>query len=188
MKLIKRIRPHNQNPETTLLLSREEFRAFVENWESELLRGISTLAILEVIDSSGVSGIHGYGILQELKDRTNNMLILEEGNLYPTLRKLKNEGILETEENFEGKRKKIAYRLTDPYGLQVLSHLSGVFASLIESMSSLVKIDVHLQNEFFYCPNCTFRYEKDELKEGQRYCSACGYPISDEIDRLYGGN
>jgi PadR family transcriptional regulator PadR len=186
--LIKRIKQYKPDSKQELLFTREDFRSYVENWESELLRGISTLAVLEVIASSGSNGMYGYQILQELKSRTNNMLILEEGNLYPTLRKLKNANILETSESFEGKRKRIYYRLSDPYGQQVTNHLSGVFARLIESMSGLFKINVQLQNEFFYCPNCTFRYSEEEIDPDQRYCSACGFPIGDEIDRLFGGN
>ena len=185
--MIKRIKQYTPDSEQKFLFTREKFRTYIENWESELLRGISTLAVLEVIASSGHQGMYGYQILQELKDRTNNMLILEEGNLYPTLRKLKKAEILETLEQFEGKRKRIYYRLAEPYGHQITNHLSGAFARLIESMSGLFQIDVQLQKEFFYCPNCTFRYSEEELEQGQRYCSACGFPIGEEIDKILGG-
>ncbi len=185
--MIKRIRPINPDPQIKLLLSREDFRGYVENWESEFLRGISTLAVMEIIDSGDPDQMYGYNILNELKQKTNNMLILEEGNLYPTLRKLKQAGILKTRELFEGKRKRIIYFLT-PYGQQVFQHISGVFSKLVESMSDMFKIDVNLQTEnYIYCPNCTMRYSIEELKEGQMYCSACGFHIRDQIDRLLNG-
>jgi PadR family transcriptional regulator PadR len=186
--LIKRIRPINTDPKTKLLLSRDDFRGYVESWESELLRGISTLAVLVVIDSGDSEQMYGYNILNELKRRTNNMLILEEGNLYPTLRKLKQAAILETKDTYDGKRKRICYYLT-PYGQQVLQHMSGAFSKLVESMSDMFKIDVNLQTEkYIYCPNCTMRYSAEEIGEDQLYCSACGFHIRDQIDRVFGGN
>ena len=185
--MIKRIKPYPQESKKEFLFTREDFRKYVENWESEFLRGISTLAVLAVIESSEPTGIHGYAILNELKNRTDDRLILDEGNLYPTLRKLKASEILTTTETYDGKRKKINYHLSNPYGQQVLNHLSGVYARMIESMSGLFKIDVHLQKEFFYCPNCTFRYSEDDIEENQNYCSACGFPIRDQIDRLVSG-
>jgi PadR family transcriptional regulator PadR len=185
--LIKRIKQYNPDSKQEFLFTKEDFRNFVENWESELLRGISTLAVLEIIASSKLQGMYGYQILQELRKKTNNMLILEEGNLYPTLRKLKKGAILETTVQYEGKRKRIYYRLTEPYGHQVKNHLSGAFARLLESMSGLFKIDVKLHKDFFYCPNCTFRYSEEELEQDQRYCSACGFPIGEEIEKIFGG-
>lgn len=185
--MIKRIKQYTPDSKQEFLFNRDDFRNYVENWESEFLRGISTLAVLAVIESSEPTGMHGYAILNELKNRTNDKLILEEGNLYPTLKKLKDANILTTTDSYEGKRKKINYHLSNPYGQHVLNHLNGVYARMIESMSGLFKIDVHLQNEFFYCPNCTFRYSREDLEKDQRYCSACGFPIGEEIERLVSG-
>lgn len=188
-KLIKRIKQYNLDAEKRgeYLFTRDDFRDYVENWESELLRGISTLAVLAVIESQGKS--YGYEILNELKVRTNNMLILEEGSLYPTLRKLKTAGILDTSIDYEGKRKKINYQLT-PYGQQVFNHISGAFTKLMESMSEMFKINVQLQTEkFVYCPNCTMRYSEEDLEKSQRYCSACGFYIAELLNQLNkGGN
>ncbi|MBN2156617.1 MAG: helix-turn-helix transcriptional regulator [Candidatus Lokiarchaeota archaeon] len=186
--MIKRIKHYDLDPDKKqeYLFTREDFRSYVENWESELLRGISTLAVLAVIDSSDSGkGRYGYDILNELKTQTNNMLILEEGNLYPTLRKLKDAGILETKEDYEGKRKRIFYRLT-AYGKLVYSHISGAFSKLVESMSEMIKIDVQLKTEkYIYCPNCSMRYSDSELEKGQQYCSACGFHIAEFVNQLY---
>ncbi len=60
-------------------------------------------AVLAVIESSEPTGMHGYAILNELKNRTNDRLILEEGNLYPTLKKLKDANILTTTDRLRRK-------------------------------------------------------------------------------------
>ncbi|TFG18372.1 MAG: PadR family transcriptional regulator, partial [Promethearchaeota archaeon] len=128
--MIKRIKQYTPDSKQEFLFNRDDFRNYVENWESEFLRGISTLAVLAVIESSEPTGMHGYAILNELKNRTNDKLILEEGNLYPTLKKLKDANILTTTDSYEGKRKKINYHLSNPYGQQVLNHLNGVYARM----------------------------------------------------------
>ena len=41
--------------------------------------------------------LHGYGILQEIHDTSNNLLRIEEGSLYPALHRLETSGLLKAE-------------------------------------------------------------------------------------------
>ena len=77
--MIKRVKEFG---ETTLITLKREF---LENFESEILRGISTLTILSVISDHGEEGSYGYEILQELKEKTK-VLVIEDGTLYPILK------------------------------------------------------------------------------------------------------
>ncbi|MFW9936818.1 MAG: PadR family transcriptional regulator, partial [Candidatus Thorarchaeota archaeon] len=96
-----------------------QFQDYASKIESEINRGLSTLCILSIINQYGDDGVHGYQISKDLLDRTNEMLVIEEGTLYPILRKLQDEGIIKSEREKEGRRRKY-YFMTD-YGIKLFN-------------------------------------------------------------------
>ena len=58
------------------LIGTDHFRTYVESFESELLRGISTVAVLQIIKRYPREGIYGYQLLKELEEETKNVLII----------------------------------------------------------------------------------------------------------------
>ena len=74
--------------DVTALIEAGPHRKFLENFESDLLRGIGKICILKIIKSYGQEGVYGYQLLKDLKSFTSNMLIIKEGTLYPLLRNL----------------------------------------------------------------------------------------------------
>jgi transcriptional regulator len=61
----------------------------MEPTEAEVLQGILDLLILKVI---AIEPIHGYGILQRLKQLSREALVLRQGSLYPALYRLERRG------------------------------------------------------------------------------------------------
>ena len=55
---------------------------------------------------------HGYGILQQIHDASNNLLRIEEGSLYPALHRLETSGLLKAEWTTTGNNRRAKY-----YGL-----------------------------------------------------------------------
>ncbi len=82
-----------------------EFQEYASKFESEINRGTSTLSILSIINQYGETGVHGYQISKDLLEQTHNMLIIEEGTLYPILRKLEGERIIKSEREEEGRKR-----------------------------------------------------------------------------------
>jgi DNA-binding PadR family transcriptional regulator len=163
------------------LLNSEKFRSFVEKTESEILRGISTLATLQIINSKQEEGIYGYELLKALESQTNKMLIVEEGTLYPLLRNLEKEELLTSERKKVGNSRERKYYFITPEGSEIAIFLSGFFAKLIESMGSLLQIEVNLPIDgFFYCPNCANKV--DIINDPNiRFCEVCGLNIESYI-------
>ncbi|MHA1371115.1 MAG: helix-turn-helix transcriptional regulator [Promethearchaeota archaeon] len=154
------------------LIASSEYRSFLENFESEILRGVSTLMILKIISDSGEKGTYGYRILQDLERRTNKMLVVEEGTLYPILRKLEKESLLRSyRKEWQGRSRKY-YFLTD-FGTQVLNHALGFFMKFIEGIAPLAGIkEVKISSQFYFCPNCA---NKIDLKDDDvHFCEVCG--------------
>lgn len=181
--MIKRIKSFGNNA----LIRGKEFREYAQNIESEILRGISTLSILQIIKSYGDEGTYGYQILQDLRQETNDMLILEEGTLYPMLKKLEKEGIVAGERRMSSPRRRKYYYLTD-HGFGIYQHLSGFFSKLMEAIGPLFDMDIDIEKEeFIYCPNCANKISVQDTDKS--FCAVCGFNIHDRIlNANEGGN
>jgi len=175
--LIKRVKQFHPKA----LLNSDSFRNYIDNFESEILRGISTLSILAIIYRNLESGIYGYKLAKELRKETNNILFIEEGTLYPILRKLKKEGIVDTVRREVGGRIR-NYNFITPEGIKIFNYLAGYYTKLTETMQSIInfKIDI-TENNFFYCPNCANRIEK--TIEKSKICEVCGLNVEKFNDK-----
>jgi PadR family transcriptional regulator len=60
----------------------------------QLLKGTLDVLILKTLSHGA---LHGYGISRSLRDSTRNDFNVEEGALYPALRRLEKRGLLEAE-------------------------------------------------------------------------------------------
>ncbi len=157
------------------MIGTEQYRSYIESFESELLRGISTLSTLSIISRHPEEGIYGYQLLKELQEETQKMLVIEEGTLYPILRKLERDGLLSSEKRHSGGRPRKYYKLTEE-GVKLYDHMSGFFSKLLEAIASLMEIEVKLpEKHFIYCPNCANKI--DVTDEEYRFCNICGLNI-----------
>jgi len=166
--MLKHVKSYNSKA----LINSEVFREYLESFESEIVRGISKLIILSVIKQWGKEGIYGYKLAREVKRETKNMLIIEEGTLYPILRKLKRDGLVETEKKeYNGRLR--SYNIITKMGISVHNRLMGFFSRLNDSISGIIDLDVNLKpDKYLFCPNCSNRIDQsDKLKKP---CNICG--------------
>ena len=98
-----------------------EFQEYVSKFESEINRGISTLSILSIVNQYGENGVHGYQISKDLEEKTREKLVIEEGTLYPILRKLEENRIIKSEREKEGRKRKFYYITT--YGEKIYNYI-----------------------------------------------------------------
>ena len=76
----------------------------------ELLRGTLDMMILKVLSGDEE---HGYGIMRRIRERSREVLSVEEGSLYPALHRLEKRGLLRSRwERSEQNRRAKFYRLT----------------------------------------------------------------------------
>ncbi|HTU71608.1 MAG TPA: helix-turn-helix transcriptional regulator [Candidatus Baltobacteraceae bacterium] len=87
-----------------------------ENLRLELRRGCLTLAVLSQLRTER----YGYTLRKALEEAG---LEIDEGTLYPLLRRLETQGLLQSEWREENKRRKRFYRLSPP-GEQMLDQLT----------------------------------------------------------------
>ena len=109
---------------------------FEDTWRIEIRRGLLQYAVLAIVKRYE-SGIHGYGIAKELEERTEGLLQVKEGTLYPILHRLKKERLLNVynEKSESGPSKKV-YVLTGE-GDRVYRHLTVLVGDIFEKLEAL---------------------------------------------------
>ncbi len=78
---------------------------------------------------------YGYSLIDQLSDKG---LKIDQGTLYPLLRRLESEGLLLSEWNTEGSRPR-RYYVISPLGKQVLNALSAEWELLSGNLNQLIK-------------------------------------------------
>ncbi len=96
----------------------------------ELRRGILVLATLSQLKEAK----YGYALINNLAERG---LDIEQGTLYPLLRRLESQGLLQSEWNVEGSRPR-RYYIISPAGLRLLELLSAEWRDLTTVMDGLL--------------------------------------------------
>jgi DNA-binding PadR family transcriptional regulator len=97
--------------------------------ERSFMSGSTKLYILSVLSKGP---LHGYGVLKEIKDKSEGCCTITPGTIYPVLRELERDGFIVSSEAVSGGRIRITYELTER-GKQVLeaglvkwgSHIEG---------------------------------------------------------------
>src|SRR5271163_2957003 len=97
-----------------------------ENLRLELRRGCLSLAVLSQLRTER----YGYTLRKALAD---DGLEIDEGTLYPLLRRLESQGLLVSEWREEDKRNKRFYKLS-PDGKQILKQLQQEWQGINESL------------------------------------------------------
>ena len=79
-------------------------------YTKELVKGTLRTIVLQLLQAE--PRMYGYELIQRVRERTDDALVLTEGALYPTLHKLVAEGLLTTEQEKVNGRTRKYYRLT----------------------------------------------------------------------------
>ena len=101
-----------------------------ENTINELRRGMIVLAVLSQLDEEQ----YGYSLLKLLSEQG---LELDQGTLYPLLRRLESQGLLSSDWNTEGSRPR-RYYVISPEGQKVLPRLKEEWNKLVSMMERML--------------------------------------------------
>ena len=102
-----------------------------ETFKLELRRGCLALAVLAELRTER----YGYALRQALAKQG---LGIEQGTLYPLLRRLETQGLLTSEWRNDGKRRKRFYRLT-PNGRRMLDLLLEEWRRIDRSLGGIIE-------------------------------------------------
>ena len=103
----------------------------VENLVQELRRGVIVLAVLSQLQDEQ----YGYQILKQMADKG---LEVDQGTLYPLLRRLESQGLLESRWRVEEARPR-RYYVISAAGRALLPLLQGEWSKIVATLQPLLK-------------------------------------------------
>ncbi len=103
----------------------------LESITTELRRGTQILMVLEALKESQ----YGYSLLQKLEERG---VTIEAGTLYPLLRRLDSQGLLESTWDTSESRPRKYYQLNE-HGKETLDALKRAWQDIVLEMNQLFK-------------------------------------------------
>ena len=109
--------------------------ALFDNLRLELRRGCLVVAVLAALRTEQ----YGYTLRKLLAEQGLNV---DEGTLYPLLRRLETQGLLLSEWREEAKRNKRFYRLSDE-GMEILMQLLAEWRNIDGSLNAILSESDH---------------------------------------------
>ncbi len=107
----------------------------IESWRTEIRRGLIEMCILALLRRKEM---YGYEISKTLRQITNGTLYVEEGTLYPLLRRLENKGYIKGDWRIrEGKARK--YYELRPKGLVTLEAMIDFWVRVKDAVSRVLE-------------------------------------------------
>jgi PadR family transcriptional regulator PadR len=98
------------------------------------MNGVPELLILRLLQQEEM---YGYEIVQAIRDRTNTVIAVGEGVVYPVLHGLEGDGALTSRRKTVNGRSRIYYSVT-PAGSRRLADLSGTWTSLTAAIQKML--------------------------------------------------
>lgn len=120
-------------------MNEQKVSEMVSNWRTEVRRGALQLYLLSLIRKN--HEMYGYQIVKELKDKTGPIFEIKEGVLYPILRRLEKDRILEStwRTPMNGVQKPRKYYNLSKKGYQVLDEMTQYWDGLAYEMDLILK-------------------------------------------------
>jgi PadR family transcriptional regulator PadR len=103
----------------------------LEGYTQELRRGVIVMAVLSQLDELD----YGYSLITRLAELGFEV---DQGTLYPLLRRLEDRGLLQSEWVVGESRPRRYYKIS-PAGEQVLSELKKEWDALVQTMQKVMK-------------------------------------------------
>jgi PadR family transcriptional regulator len=100
--------------------------------QRDLFRGALEMMVLRSLMREPM---HGYALVQHIKQRSNHLLQVEEGSLYPALQRLLKEGLLKAEWEISASNRRVrTYRIT-PAGKKHLEREISSFEQMVQAIA-----------------------------------------------------
>lgn len=110
-----------------------------DRYEKQLKKGVLEILVLKLLEREEK---YGYQLIQELRDKSDEMFTLKEGTLYPILYRLEEEALIVGRWS-EPKGKEVArkYYAVTREGRKILERLTGLWRDFSEQVSRILEED-----------------------------------------------
>ena len=104
----------------------------VQNMLLELRRGVLSIAVLSQLSHEE----YGYSLLKALSDRG---MEIDQSTLYPLLRRLESQGLLQSDWRIVDEARPRRYYVISPQGKAVLEQLKQEWSAMMATMTRMLK-------------------------------------------------
>src|SRR5436853_6801032 len=105
--------------------------------KSELLPGTLEMLILKTLERGGV--MHGFGIAQQIKQISEEVLQVEEGSLYPALQRMQLKGWLASDWGHSANNRRARYYRLTPTGRKQIQQELADFDRLLKAIQLVIQ-------------------------------------------------
>src|ERR1700690_899092 len=100
--------------------------------QRDLFRGALEMMILRSLRRQPM---HGYALVQHIKERSNDLLQVEEGSLYPALQRMLKDNLVKADWEISASNRKVrTYRIT-PAGIKHLEREVSSFEQMLKGIN-----------------------------------------------------
>ncbi len=110
-------------------------RLIMKKTNPDFLNGVPELLILKLLDRRPM---HGYDLVQAIREGSAMKLDFGEGSIYPVLHRLEEQKLLSSKKEMVGGRNRIIYRLTN-VGERKLEASYASWKQMIEAVNSVME-------------------------------------------------
>ena len=104
--------------------------------KTDLLQGTLDLLILKAL---AVGPLHGYAIAQRIEQRSNDVLVVEEGSLYPALYRMEAKGWIAAEWGKSENNRRAKYYALTRAGRKQLQEETALWERLVRAITLVLK-------------------------------------------------
>lgn len=105
--------------------------------KNDILQGTLVLLILKTLASH--KRLHGYAITGHIQQVSGDLLRVEEGSLYPALRRMEDEGWLRAEWGLTERQREARFYSLTPRGRRQLAHEEASWSKLTEGVDRVLR-------------------------------------------------
>ncbi len=109
----------------------ENSNELVQNMTLELRRGVIVLSVLSQLSKEQ----YGYSLLKSLSDQG---LEVDQGTLYPLLRRLESQGLVASDWRIEGEARPRRYYVIRKQGREVLAQLKTEWSAIVKTRNKML--------------------------------------------------
>ena len=105
--------------------------------ENDALQGTLDLLVLKTLAQLGT--MHGFGIALHIKQTSNDLLRVEEGSLYPALRRMEQSGWITSEWSTTTNNRRARFYRLSAFGRRRLAQEEESWADLVRGVKALLQ-------------------------------------------------
>ena len=108
-----------------------------DKYEKQMKKGVLEMLVLNLLLTEPK---YGYQIIQEMKDKSEDIFLLKDGTLYPILYRLEDDGLVESQwSETEGRQVPRKYYQITQKGIETFKEIQEVWEKISQGVNKILE-------------------------------------------------